>query len=169
MSRAVSRLVPSTPRARVAMGAAVLGIAVVAISPALGRADVVGNYRPLLPPDGLTTGCYPLPGAVVPDFEYVLRRDGDTLGAAGLRRTVVLHVDRIAPEQARVRLAAQFAAAGVEGVGIEAHEFAGLADDAVVRGELVLDLPSVARQSDSPDCDNVYSTKRFTPDLADRS
>jgi hypothetical protein len=33
----------------------------------------------------------------------------------------------------------------------------------------VLDLPVVVRQSDDPDCFDVNSTKRFTPDLADRS
>ncbi|WP_340540813.1 hypothetical protein [Nocardioides sp. GXZ039] len=166
----MTRLVPSTRRARVWVALAVGVIVLVAVSPAFGRADVTGNYRPVLPPDGLTTGCYPLPGGVVPDFEYVLRRDGDTVGGHGLRRRTVLHVDRIDAAEARERLLAQFAAAGVDGgVRIEAHDFEGIADDAVVRGELVLDLPVVSRQSASSECDDVFSTKRFTPDLTDRS
>lgn len=162
--------VPPRARQRATLAAVAVGLVVVLVSPVLGNAEVTRTYRPLLPPDGLTTGCYPLPGGVVPDFAYVLRRDGETVGAHGIRRRVVLHVDEIDPADAVARLEAQLAAAGVaDDVHVQGRDFEGLADDALIRGELVLDLPPTVRQSDSPDCDNVYSTKRFTPDLPDRS
>ena len=82
----MSRLIPTRPRARVTAAALVAGVVLVLVSPVLGRADVNGSYRPVLPPDGLTTGCYPLPGGVVPDFAYVLRRDGETLAADAAQR-----------------------------------------------------------------------------------
>ncbi|WP_134766582.1 hypothetical protein [Nocardioides sp. 1609] len=162
-------LIPTRPRARLSAAALVVGSVLVLVSPVLGRADVNGSYRPVLPPDGLTTGCFPLPGGVVPDFAYVLRRDGDTLAADGLRRRTVLQLDRIDAGEAKARLEAQFGEAGVRDVRIEARDFEGVPDDAVVRGEMVLDLPVVTRQSDDPDCFDLNSTKRFTPDLADRS
>ena len=166
----MSRFVPTRPRDGVVALAVVVGAVLLALSPLFGRAEVVRTYRPLLPPDGLTTGCYPLPGGVVPDFAYVLRRDGETVNAQGIRRTVVLHLDEIDAADAVARARALFDEAGVgDDVHVRAWDFEGIADDAVIRGEMVLDLPPTARSSDSPDCDNVYSTKRFTPDLPDRS
>lgn len=166
----MSRLVPTRPRDRVVVLAGLVVVVLLVLSPLYGRAEVVRTYRPLLPPDGLTTGCYPLPGGVVLDFAYVLRRDGETVNADGIRRRVVLHVDEIGAEEAVARTEALFDAAGAgDGVGVRGRDFEGLAPDAVVRGELVLDLPPTTRRSDRPDCDNVYSTKRFPPDLLDRS
>ncbi len=165
----VTSLLPIRLRTRWLLVAAV-ALALVVLSPVFGRASVSGQYRPLLPPDGLTTGCYPLPGDVVPDFAYVLRRDGDVVGAEGLRRRLVLHVDRIDAAEATAILEDQFREAGVlDLVDIDARDFEGVPDDAIIRGEMVLDLPAVARRSLDPDCFNVYSTKRFTPDLPDRS
>ncbi len=150
---------------------ALVALVLLLISPALGRAPVSGQYRPLLPPDGLTNGCYPLPGDVVPDFAYVLRRDGDTVDAHGLHRRTVLQLDRVDAAEAVRRIQAQLAAAGVAAadVRVTARDFEGVPDDAVVRGEMVLDLPTIAAQSDDPVCDDANSTKRFTPDLPDRS
>jgi hypothetical protein len=165
----MSRLVPTRTRHRVVLGT-VLAVVLLLVSPALGRAPVTGQYRPLLPPDGLTNGCYPLPGGVVPGFAYVLRRDADTVDARGIHRRTVLHYDRVDAAQAVRTIEEQFAAAGVAAdVRVTAHDFEGVADDAVVRGEMVLDLPSIAAQSDDPVCDDANSTKRFTPDLPDRS
>jgi hypothetical protein len=148
---------------------AVAAVGVVLASPLFGRAEVSGQYRPLLPPDGLTTGCYPLPGDVVPDFAYVLRHDGDMLTADGLRRRAVLQVDRVDATEAAGVLEGQLADAGAgDDVRISARDF-DVADDAIVQGELVLDLPVVARQLDEPTCRDANSTKRFTPDLPDRS
>ncbi|MDO9456980.1 hypothetical protein [Nocardioides sp.] len=163
-------LVPTRPRARVAAVAAVVGVALLFLSPVFGRAAVSGQYRPLLPADGLTTGCYPLPGGVVPDFPYVLRHDGDTVDAAGIHRRVVLHFDRVDAAEAVGTIEDQLAEAGVaDGTHVEARDFEDVPDDAVVRGEMVLDLPSIGVQSDDPVCDDPNSTKRFTPDLLDRS
>lgn len=162
-------LVPTRLRHRAALVVAVAAVALVLLSPAFGRAPVSGQYRPLVPPDGLTNGCYPLPGGVVPDFAYVLRRDGETLDAHGLRRRAVLHYDRVDGAQATSTIQAQFAAAGVaDQVHVWTRDF-DVSDDAVVRGEMVLDLPVVAVASDEPVCRDHNSTKRFTPDLPDRS
>lgn len=165
----MAHLVPALARHRVALGVTVVAVVLLLVSPLLGRSPVEGQYRPLVPADGLTTGCYPLPGGVVPDFAYVLRRDGDTLDAHGLRRRAVLHYDRVDGAQATATIQAQFAAAGVaDEVHVSTRDF-DVPDDAVVRGEMVLDLPVVAVASDEPVCHDHNSTKRFTPDLPDRS
>jgi hypothetical protein len=170
----MNRLVPTRTRHRVALGAAVVAVVLALLSPLFGRAPVSGQYRPLVPADGLANGCYPLPGGVVPDFDYVLRRDGDTVDSRGLHRRVVLHYDNIDADGAAAMIRAQLADAGVgDEVRVWAHDFEGVPDDApddrVVRGEMVLDLPVVAVASDSPVCDDANSTKRFAPDLLDRS
>ena len=166
----MSRLVPTRPRHRVAVLGALVAVVLLFLSPTFGRADVSGQYRPELPPDGLTTGCYPLPGGVVPDFAYVLRHDGDTVDAHGIHRRVVLHFDRIDAAQAVSTITAQLTDAGVADVAtVRARYFPDVPDDAVVRGEMTLDLPSIAVQSDDPVCADPNSTKRFTPDLLDRS
>ncbi len=94
------------------------------------------------------------------------RRDGRR---PGIRRRVVLHFDELDAVDAVARLEAQVAAAGVGTTSTCGPRLRGRRRRRPVRGELVLDLPPTVRQSDSPDCDNVYSTKRFTPDLPDRS
>lgn len=166
----MSRLLPTRPRHRVAAVGALVAVVLLLLSPTFGRADVSGQYRPDLPPDGLANGCYPLPGGVVPDLAYVLRHDGDTVDAQGVRRRVVLHFDLVDAAQAVSTVTAQLDAAGVaDDVTVRARDFPDLPDDAVVRGEMVLDLPSIAVQSDDPVCDDPNSTKRFTPDLPDRS
>ena len=165
----MSRLVPTHRRPRAALVATLVTVVLVALSPAFGRAPVHGTYRPLLPQDGLTTGCYPLPGGAVPDFAYVLRHDGDTLVAGGVRRRVVLHFDRIGAAEAVARIEAQLAAVGAaDDTRVWARDF-DVPADAVVRGEMVLDLPVTPRQSDRPVCADPNSTKRWTPDLPDRS
>lgn len=150
------------------VGVAVALLALV-LSPLAGRADVSGQYRPLVPPDGLTTGCYPLPGDVELDFAAVLRSDGTVLDADGLHRRVVLQFDLVSAAEATASAEASFAAAGVaDDVRVRAHDLDVPADQ-VVRGVMVLDLPLVRRQSDDAVCFDANSTKRFTPDLPDRS
>ncbi|HYG92231.1 MAG TPA: hypothetical protein VD859_01480, partial [Nocardioides sp.] len=50
-------------RARLAarVAVAVVVLAVLLLSHRIGRAEPTGDYRPELPPDALTNGCYPLP------------------------------------------------------------------------------------------------------------
>lgn len=165
---AMSRLVPSRSRDRWLVVLAVV-VVVLALSPLAGRADVSGQYRPLVPPDGLTTGCYPLPGDVELDFAYVLRTDGTVLDAGGLHRRVVVQLDQVSAADATASAEASFAAAGVgDDVRVRARDL-DVPDDQVVRGVMVLDLPVVARQLDDAVCFDANSTKRFTPDLPDRS
>ncbi|GAA5155467.1 hypothetical protein GCM10023340_40800 [Nocardioides marinquilinus] len=165
----MTRLLPSRPRGRAIAVAVVVGVALVLVSPLFGRAAVTGMYRPVLPGDGLTSGCYPLPGGAQLDFPYVLRSDSDVLDAHGLHRRVVLHYDRVDGAEAVARAEAAFEAAGVaDRVGVSARDF-DVPDDYVIRGEMVLDLPLTGRESDDPDCENLFVTKRFTPDLPDRS
>ena len=161
---------PRRPRARLTILGVVACVVVVGLSPLLGRADVLGTYRPPLPPDGLVTGCYPLPGGVEPTFTYVLRHDGNVVAAEGIRRQVVLHVDDVDAATAAATLEEQFRLAGVlDEVSVVARDFEGVREGAVVRGELVLGLPAIGVQSDDAVCRNRYSTKRFGPDLPDRS
>ncbi len=166
----MTSLVPTRPRARVLALAGLAGLLLVVLSPLFGRADVGGSYRPLLPADGLTNGCYPLPGDVRLDFPYVLRRDSQIVAAEGLRREVVLHFDRIDAAEAIARTEETFRAAGVlDQVDIRARDFEGNDDDAVIRGEMLLRLPVTSVRPTGVDCLNLWSTKRITPDLPDRS
>lgn len=166
----MSRLVPSQRRHRAVAAGVLVAVVVLLLSPTFGRADVSGQYRPQVPADGLTNGCYPLPGGVVPDFAYVLRRDGDLVDGRGVHRRVVLQYDRIGAAQAVSTLEAQLDAAGVgDQVTVRARDFEGQGEGSVVRGEMVLDLPSVPVASDAAVCADPNSTKRFTPDLPDRS
>lgn len=157
----------------------VVAAVLVALSPSFGRAEPTGDYRPPLPPDALETGCYPLPDGVELDFSYQVRSDGD----AGDRRVLVLQYNLIDRDEALEAVTAAFTDAGfqeVVGPGStvgDVRSFAltkddvvvsgsvspmdPLTDDQIVRGTIRLDLPVVERQSDSPVCSDVESTKRF--------
>ena len=145
-----------------------MALVLVALSPTFGRAEPTGAYRPDLPPDALTDGCWPLPGDVRLDFGYQVRTDDLAPTAAGQRRVVVLHYDEVSADEAVRRARASFAAAGVADVAVSAEDFTGTAPGAVVRGEMVLDLPP-SEPAVRPECVDPFSTKRFTPDMEDRS
>lgn len=157
----------------------VLSGVLVALSPSFGRAEPSGEYRPPVPPDALSTGCYPLPEGVEFDFSYQVRRDGDVDGPEGKRRNLVVQYNLIDRDDAARALASAFVRAGFEAVpGDEDVTLAKdeirvsatvtpmdpLTEDQIVRGTIELDLPVVARQSDAPVCFDVTSTKRFPQD-----
>lgn len=147
--------------------AALLALVLVAVvlSPHLGRADPTSYYRPPLPPDALTNGCWPLPGDVELDFAYQVRTDEVVPTTAGERRRLVLHYDLVSGDEAVADARAEFVAAGVsDEVQIEATDFTGVADDAVVRGEMVLDLPP-SEPEGSEICQDPSSLKRFYPGM----
>lgn len=164
----------------------VLAVTLVALSPSFGRAEPTGEYRPPLPPDALTNGCYPLPDGVRFDFSYQVRSDGDADG----RRTLVVQYNLIDLDEAVTAVTRAFSDAGfreivsldstvdTDGRPIDdqrsfalmkgssvvsgfAYPMDPLTDDQLVRGTIQLDLPVVARQSDAPVCSDVESTKRF--------
>jgi hypothetical protein len=169
-------------------GLLVVGVVLVALSPSFGRADPTGAYRPPLPPDALTNGCYPLPDGVKLDFPYQVRRDGDSGG----RRHLVLQYDLIDQEDAVAALERSFEAggftndpdpviikvgppsAGTVAVVLEkpgagtvfgtVTPLSPLKKDQIVRGTITLDLPAEKAQSSAPVCSDVTSTKRFPSD-----
>lgn len=169
------------------VGALVLVAAVlVALSPTFGRATPSGAYRPLLPPDALTNGCYPLPDGVRLDFPYQVRHDGDVNG----RRNLVIQYDLIDRDAAVAALTKSFAAAGFrtpvdDGVASTDGDTSArevvlqkgttrviarvvpmdpLTKDQIVRGTITLDLPSEQVRSSAAVCSDVTSTKRFPSD-----
>lgn len=162
-------VLPTRPRRRAWLALAIaLGVALL-VSPFTGRAEVDGGYRPLLGPDALKARCYPLPGDVELPFPYVLRHDGQVLGAGGLRRQLVLHYDVVDGAEARRRAEEAFAEAGVAAdVHLTVRDF-DVPDDAIVRGEMVLELPVEQLASDAAACRDPYVTKRFPADAEDVS
>ncbi len=162
----------------------VLAGVLVALSPTFGRAEPSGEYRPPLPPDALTNGCYPLPEGVTFDFPYQVRSDGDLGGL----RILVVQYDLIDQDEAVEAVTESFLRAGFAETPLAASapgrddarrfEFAKgsisvtgsaiplvpLKDDQLVRGTLRLALPVVERQSDAAVCSDATSTKRFTQD-----
>ena len=141
----------------------------IVLSPTFGRAETTGSYRPDLPPDALTNGCWPLPGGVRLDFGYQVRFDElRATPGGGQRRMLVLHYDELSGAAAVASVERGFAAAGVTDVQVVADDFVGTVPDAVVRGQMVLDLPP-SRPEGRPECRAPFSTKKFTPDMDDRS
>lgn len=137
------------------------------ISPHVGRAEPLGNYRPLLPADALKSGCYPLPTGMTIDFPYQVRRDGDVQGPTGPQRRLVLQYDEIDAATARARITAALERAGLPASRAVVTAYPRIPADSLVRGQIVLTLPVVAEQTDVPDpaqCANPFSTKRFPPD-----
>lgn len=146
-----------------------VALVLLALSPSFGRADPTGNYRPALSSDALVDGCWPLPGGVLLDFGYQVRTDDLVDTATGERRRIVLHYDEISGADAVAAVRADFAAAGLaDDVEASAHDFTETDPDARVRGEMTLDLPA-SEPDGRPECQDPFSTKRFTPDMEDRS
>lgn len=161
-----------------AAAAGVIALVAIALSPQFGRAEPTGNYRPDLPADALTNGCYPLPDGVTLDFPYQVRTDGDV----GKRRHLLVQFDEIDADEAIVDLTAAFTEAGFSseptgtaghlafekpGVGRVTADVSALPDvsaDSIVRGTIAFDLPAIPVQSSSSVCLEPYSTKRFEPE-----
>lgn len=183
-------MAPNSPARRLKRWAiaalCVLSVVLVALSPSFGRAEPTGEYRPPLPPDALTNGCYPLPDGVRFDFSYQVRTDGDVGG----HRHLVIQYNLIDLDEAVTAVTGAFAAAGFrEVISVDstvdadgrpvddqesfalmkgdsvvsgfAYPMDPLTDDQIVRGTIELTLPVVERQSDAPVCSDVESTKRF--------
>lgn len=168
---------------RVAVVATVVAVlAVLSLSHRFGRAQPTGNYRPVIPADALTNGCFPLPGDVRFDFAYQVRSDGDQVVGGVSRRLLIGQYDRIDEAEARVRIVEEFVGAGFvpvrepapydavltsrdgagQVVGLKVEQLPDLSDDAVVRGTFVLVLPPAAPPAAAPAvCDDPESTKRF--------
>ena len=70
-------------------------LAVLLLSHRFGRAEPTGSYRPVLAPDALENGCFPLPGGATLDFAYQIRRDGDREIGGEMRRLLVGQYDEI--------------------------------------------------------------------------
>lgn len=152
-------------------------LCLVALSPSFGRAEPTGNYRPKLVPAALDAGCFPLPEGVRFDFPYQVRSDGDVETVHGQRRILVVQFDEVDVGTARQQLIDAFGEAGFTPVGTGAElvlrkpgvgwvaadvqPIPGVAADAVVRGTITLDLPSIEAQSDAAVCSDPYVTKRF--------
>lgn len=184
-ARATSRSSAGRRRVRTSRlaGAVVAGAVVllVATSNLYGRAEPTGRYRPDLPADALATGCYPLPSGVRFDFPFQVRSDEDLPGG---RRHLLLQFDLIDPATAREQVDAAFGAAGFRPrpvgeatadlvltrdaagrppttVRVTVRPIPGVDADAVVRGTIDLDLPSVPLSSAAAVCADPSSTKRF--------
>lgn len=184
--RRANVLAPNSPARRlkrwVIAALSVLAVVLVALSPSFGRAEPTGQYRPPLPPDALTNGCYPLPDGVRFDFSYQVRSDGDV----GNRRNLVIQYNLVDRDEALAAVTAAFTdagftpgsvAVGYPGDRDDVRTFAlargddtvtglvipmvPLTEDQLVRGTIELSLPVVERRSDDPVCSDVESTKRF--------
>lgn len=164
---------------RAAVGlAVVVALVLVALSPSFGRAEPTGNYRPDLPPDALTNGCYPLPDGLELDFPYQVRTDGDVTIDGEQRRELKVQYDLVDAPEVAESLTESFLEAGFTTVTATEDELAferadtgtvtatvtpleGITEESIVRGTVVFDLPSTPVASDDPVCDDPYSTKRF--------
>lgn len=167
------------------VGGLVVAVAVVALlllSHRFGRAEPTNNYRPLLPPDALATGCFPLPDGARLDLPHQIRRDGDVATPDGERRELRGQYDLVDRDEALARIVGAFTAVGFtegpreddgDGVAVVLTKgdqtvrarVAALPDtsaDTLVRGEFVLDLPVVAAAKDDPVCSDPKSTKRWS-------
>ena len=155
-----------------------VAVALILLSGSFGRAHPTGSYRPDLPPAALTNGCWPLPDGVVLGFPHQVRSDGEAGDPP--RRHLVLQFDEIDAVTARHLVEEAFRVAGfvqsspagneqvvfekpgVGAVTAEVTPLSGAGEEYVVRGTIVLDLPSSPSPLvDAPVCDEPFSTKRF--------
>lgn len=155
-------------------------LVILLLSHRFGRADPTEDYRPELPPDALTNGCFPLPGDVRLDFPYQVRSDGDVETEEGLRRHLVGQYDEIDRAEALASIVDDFRDAGFtevpesgehdavlrhpdEGVvRVQVEQLPDIEEDTLVRGTFELDLPVARKHPDAPEvCDDPKSTKRW--------
>jgi hypothetical protein len=166
-----------------ALAGIVAVLAVLLLSHRFGRADPTEDYRPVVPPDALTNGCYPLPGDVRFSFGYQIRLDGDVRVDGELRRRLIGQYDELDAPEALDAIVADFAAAGFvaarrpapygavlrepgagrhEIVRVMVEQLRDIEEDTIVRGTFELDLPVVEPPKDAPDvCSQPKSTKRW--------
>lgn len=146
---------------------AAVALVLVALSPSFGRATPSGSYRPPLPPDALTNGCWPLPGHARLTFPYQVRSDHLALTHHGVRRQLVLHYDVLDAPAVRRRLHRAFERAEVlDRVRMRVEPFEDVSDSMVVRGTVVLLLPPTEHRRGRAVCGEPSSTKQFPPDGA---
>ncbi|WP_377325056.1 hypothetical protein ACFJIY_08920 [Pimelobacter simplex] len=177
----VSPLLPARARWVVGGVATVVVLVLLLLSHEFGRAEPTNNYRPLLPPDALATGCFPLPDGAQLDLPHQIRRDGDHATPDGERRELRGQYDLVDRDEALARIVGAFTAVGFtegpredDGDGVAVvltkgdqrvralvTELPDTSADTLVRGEFVLDLPVVAAAQDDPVCSDPKSTKRW--------
>jgi hypothetical protein len=166
-----------------ALAGIVVVLALLLLSHRFGRAEPTGDYRPVVPPDALATGCYPLPGDATLDFGYQVRRDGDVQVDGELRRVLVGQYDELDAPEALAAIVADFEDAGLvasrrpapydavlrqpdagraDVVRVMVEQLPDIEDDTLVRGTFRLDLPVVEAAPDAPEvCTDPKSTKRW--------
>jgi len=161
-------------------------LVVLLLSHRFGRAEPTEDYRPDVPPDALTNGCFPLPGGVRFSFGYQVRHDGDVSVDGELRRRLIGQYDEIDAPEALAAIVADFTGAGFvasrrpapydavlrepgagrhEIVRVMVEQLPGIEEDTIVRGTFELDLPVVEPPAAAPDvCSQPKSTKRWDDD-----
>ncbi|WP_215813601.1 hypothetical protein [Pimelobacter sp. 30-1] len=179
-----------SPRARrfAGLAVAVAVVVLLLLSHDFGRADPTNNYRPLLPPDALATGCFPLPDGARLDLPHQIRRDGDVTTPEGPRRDLFGQYDLVDRDEALARIVAAFTAVGYteseredDGDAVRVvltkgpttvralvAELPHTSAETLVRGEFTLDLPVVAVAKDDPICSDPKATKRWPRKEASR-
>ncbi len=169
-------------RRRLLAAAGLLVIVVlVALGPQFGRAETVGNYRPVLPPPALIGPCWPLPDDVSFDFDYQVRSDQMVETDDGLVRRLAIQYDLTDAETVTTRLEQSLLAAGflrLSAPGVEPERWRGpgygpvdfsvaplpVPADSIVRGTLTLDLPtSSLTPAAREQCSDPVQSKRWPP------
>ena len=165
-----------------ALAGIALVLVVLLLSHRFGRAEPTGVYRPDIPADALESGCFPLPGDVIFDFAYQIRRDGDFEINGEERRIVQGQYDEIDEPEALAAIVADFVEAGfvasdrpgpydavLSRTGPRATSYeslvtqlAGIEQDTIVRGSFVLELPLAEAPPPTREvCDDPAVTKRW--------
>ena len=171
-----------TTRRTGALAGIVVVLVVLLLSHRFGRAEPTADYRPDLPPDALTNGCYPLPGGASLDLAYQVRRDGDVVVDGELRRVLVGQYDEVDETAALDAIVEDFTEVGyvaserpapydavlrqpgagpAEEVRVTVEQLPDLEEDTLVRGTFELDLPVAELASDAEICADPRSTKRW--------
>lgn len=150
-------------------------VVIVAISPSRGRASPLGIYRPPVPTEALASNCFPLPDGVRLDFPHQVRSDA-SVGHG--RRRLVVQYDLVGAATVAARLTSTLTAAGfapvpgspdgvlsfdrgdVGPVEATVEPYRHLPGGAIVRGQVLLDLPVTPIGSASRQCADPAVTKR---------
>lgn len=172
-----------TSRRMGALAGILVVLVVLLLSHRFGRADPTADYRPAIPADALSTGCFPLPADAALDFAYQVRRDGDVEVDGELRRILVGQYDEIDVAEALDAIVASFTEVGfvasqrpapydavlrqpgagrADVVRVTVEQLPGIEEDTIVRGTFELDLPVAEAPPDAPEvCSDPRSTKRW--------
>jgi len=141
-----------------------LVLALLLISPHVGRAAPSGRYRPLLPTDAIASHCFPLPTGLTLDFPYQVRSDTDVGRGAARHRRLVVQYDEVDEATARQRIRAALVRTGLSPDAASVTAYPRIPSDSLVRGQIVLRLPPAHRQRTADlrgSCLDPFSTKRF--------